>query len=258
MQSTPFPTWWRMVRWPSFAFAMLAPVFATTDLDLTIAKSLFFDVVQGQWLGAHSWWIGAFLHTGGRWAIRVIVACACVLWIATYCNEGARALRRPAGYFIVASVLGIAIVGLLKTITNVDCPWDLTPFGGHFPVVSLFADRPDALRAGRCFPAAHASSGYALVALYFVFRERSRVLARIGLGVGVVCGVVFGLAQQARGAHFMSHDLWSAYLVWVIAASIYVFGFATRLYGTNSSKTADGTVDLARTPPVPAVSYDMG
>jgi membrane-associated PAP2 superfamily phosphatase len=257
MHSTPVLTWWRFVRWPSVAFAIVATLFATTHLDLTIAKSGFFDAAHMQWVGARSWWIGAFLHTGGRWAIRLIVASACVLWLATHRGWRLRALRRPVGYFIVASVLSIAVVGLLKTLTNVDCPWDLTPFGGHFPVVSLFADRPDALRAGRCFPAAHASSGYALVALYFQFRERSRTLARIGLGIGVLTGAVFGLAQQARGAHFMSHDLWSAYIVWLIAASIYVFGFATRLYATNSSTTADGPLDHVRTRPVPVGSYDM-
>jgi membrane-associated PAP2 superfamily phosphatase len=45
-------------------------------------------------------------------------------------------------------VLAIGCVGVLKTVTNVDCPWDLVPFGGKFPLVALFADRADALRAG--------------------------------------------------------------------------------------------------------------
>jgi len=112
--------------------------------------------------------------------------------------------------------------------------------------VHLFADRPDALRSGHCFPAAHASSGYALVALYFVFRERSTVLARAGLWIGILCGVVFGAAQQARGAHFVSHDLWSAFIVWVIAASVYIFGFASRLYASNHPGVVDGTLDLVR------------
>ena len=29
-----------------------------------------------------------------------------------------------------------------------------------------------------------------------------------------------GIAQQLRGAHFMSHDLWTAGICWVAAASV--------------------------------------
>lgn len=30
-------------------------------------------------------------------------------------------------------------------------------------------------------------------------------------------GLTFGITQQLRGAHFLSHDLWSAALCWAIA-----------------------------------------
>ena len=94
-------------------------------------------------------------------------------------------------------------------ITNVDCPWDLQSFGGRFSYVHLFAARPAGLRQAYCFRAAHASSGYALMALYFVAYERSRKLA---CSAWASASVYFGVAQQARGAHFASHDLWSAFL----------------------------------------------
>lgn len=236
--------WWHEVRWPLLIFIPLAVLFALTDADAAIAQRLFFDATHERWLGAHNWWVEAVLHTGGRWAIRVIVAAGLAIWIAASVQARWRALRRPAAYFVVATVLGIGVVGLLKSVTNVDCPWDLVPFGGRFPLVPLFADRPDALRAGHCFPAAHASSGYALVTLYFMFRERGDVFARAGLWVSIACGAVFGLAQQSRGAHFLSHDVWSAFIVWMIAASVYVFCFAMRLYESNPPGAVDGALDL--------------
>lgn len=239
MHAQLLPIWWREVRWPLLVFVPLAVLFATTDADLAIAKFLFFDAARGGWIGAHNWWVTSFLHTGGRWAIRLVVVAAIVAWAASFRSIRLASLRRPLGYFAVASVLGIGIVGLLKTLTNVDCPWDLTPFGGHFPVVPLFADRPDALRAGQCFPAAHASSGYALIALYFAARERGRAVSRWGLALGIACGLAFGIAQQSRGAHFMSHDVWSAFLVWTIAVSVYVFGFEARV---SARAPGDGVV----------------
>ena len=46
------------------------------------------------------------------------------------------------------------------------------------------------------------------------------------VGTGGRCsltGLMFGIAQQSRGAHFVSHDLWSAFLVWMITLSVYAF-----------------------------------
>ncbi len=237
--------WWRELRYPTLLFVSFAALFAVTDLDVTIANRWFFDGAGGGWVGAHNWWIESFIHTGGRWAMRVVVVVAAVFWLLSIRNQRLQPLQRPLAYFVVASVLAIGIVGLLKTITNVDCPWDLEIFGGRFPLVHLFADRSDALRRAHCFPAAHASSGYALVALYFAWRERSRSTARLGLMIGIACGIVFGLAQQARGAHFVSHDLWSVYLVWLVTATVYVFGFSMRLHG-GATVATDGTIEGAR------------
>jgi membrane-associated PAP2 superfamily phosphatase len=237
-------SWWREVRWPIAFFIPTALLFAFSDIDSRIANALFFHAVDHRWIGAHQWWVESFLHTGGRWAIRAVVAVALAIVVAATIDPALRTMRRPAAYFVISSVLGIGLVGLLKSVTNVDCPWDLEPFGGRFPLVGLFADRADALRRGHCFPAAHASTGYALVALYFVCRERSRVLARVGLAIGIAVGIAFGLAQQSRGAHFMSHDLWSACIVWLVAASVYVLGFSARLHMSQRAEVTGGALGL--------------
>jgi membrane-associated PAP2 superfamily phosphatase len=186
------------------------------------------------WIGADNWWVNDLVHVGGRWFMRGLVVVALGLCIVASFRPGLRHWRRPAAYFVATTVLSVGIVGLFKTVTNVDCPWDLSEFGGRFPVVALFADRPDSLRHGHCFPAAHAASGYALLALYFVFRERSATLARLGLAIGIAAGLLFGIAQQSRGAHFVSHDVWSAFLVWVIALSVYTWMFRARLWDSGA------------------------
>ena len=47
---------------------------------------------------------------------------------------------------------------------------------------------------------------------FFAFR---RVLAG-----AMLAGFVFGLAQQVRGAHYLSHTLWTAWLCWTVAAGV--------------------------------------
>lgn len=230
--------WWSQLQIPLAIFVVVAGVLAVTPLDTYIARALFFDSASGRWIGRHEWITNELLHTGGRWAIRTIAAIALAFWTATFVRRDWRAFRRPAAFFAIAVLLSWGIVGLLKTVTNVDCPWDLVPFGGRFPYVELFADRPDALRAAHCFPAAHASSGYALLALYFVFRERHARCAKLGLALGILTGLTFGLAQQARGAHFVSHDVWSAFLVWTVTLSVYAFAFRGRLWETTEHEAA--------------------
>jgi membrane-associated PAP2 superfamily phosphatase len=227
---TPAAFWWRHARAPLLWFLLAISLTAVLNTDRGVAHVLFYDTVRRHWVGAASWWTNEFLHTGGRWGIRCLAAVSLAVWIAASMDERLRPLRRPAAYFVISFALSIGTVGLLKTLTNVDCPWDLREFGGSYPYVSLFGDRPDMLRHAKCFPAAHASSGYALFALYFLVRERSRQWARLGIAVALLVGAAFGLAQQSRGAHFVSHDVWSAFLVWMISLTIYAFVFRARLW----------------------------
>jgi membrane-associated PAP2 superfamily phosphatase len=108
--------------------------------------------------------------------------------------------------------------------------------------VPLFGERPDSVQPGHCFPAAHASSGFALMAFYFVLRERHMRWAKVTLWGSILIGIAFGIAQQARGAHFLSHDVFSAFLVWMVSLSIYVF-----VFGCNVTRSVVSPVAAART-----------
>jgi len=71
--------------------------------------------------------------------------------------------------------------------------------------------------------------------LYFFFLNAGPHLRWRGLAIGIAAGVVFGIAQQLRGAHFLSHDLWTAAICWTTAVGLYLWlrpkanvGFRTR------------------------------
>ena len=65
---------------------------------------------------------------------------------------------------------------------------------------------------------------------YFAIRERSSRHARAGLALGIIVGLLFGLAQQSRGAHFLSHDLWSGMIAWIVPLTVYSWVFRARLW----------------------------
>ena len=72
-----------------------------------------------------------------------------------------------------------------------------------------------------CFPAGHASAGYAWVALYFFFLATRPAWRWRGLAIGLATGAVFGISQQLRGAHFLSHDIFAMIICWGVALGSY-------------------------------------
>lgn len=196
-----------------------------SGLDRRIATALFFDARTGTWLGTGGgdWWAHGLLHDDARWVVRGIAAGALLGWAGSFAWARLRPWRRDAGFVALAMIGAIAVVGSLKAITNVDCPWDLAGFGGERPYVPLFASRPDYLPQAKCFPGAHSSSGFALLCFYFLWRDRAARAARWGLIAGLLTGCAFALGQEARGAHFLSHDLASAGIVWCVQLGLHAW-----------------------------------
>lgn len=205
----------RRHAWIAGIILMIAAIVARS-FDFTIADAFFYDRSAQAWIGANTWWAVDLIHTGGGWLIRLVGLAA--LLIAAFGSRFPRLkpLQRSAAYVALALVLCTSVVSGLKQISNVDCPRDLAYFSGDRPYVELLADRPDELPRALCYPGSHSSSGLALMAFYFVFLDLRPRLARGLLAAAVFLGAIFSIGQQARGAHFLSHDLASAAIVWFL------------------------------------------
>lgn len=163
------------------------------------------------------WLLEGVLHGGGRlvaWALALAL-CLGVWWPVGPLRRLtlARRLQLAGGV-----LLSVAVVALLKAANPAACPWSLTPYGGPVEPMShwLWWITPASGRGG-CFPAGHASAGFAFVGGWFVFRDVAPALARRWLLAALAAGLLLGLSQQWRGAHFMSHTLWSGWACWCVA-----------------------------------------
>ncbi len=174
------------------------------------------------------------LHTGAQKMMVGVGLAVIVAALASLRIERLRPWRRPLAYLAVVMPLSALLVAGLKEITHVDCPWDLLRYGGSRPFVGLFQHHSGAYPYGRCFPAGHASGGYALVALYFFLREVAPDKRWAGLAIGLGAGMLFGMVQQLRGAHFLSHDLWALAICWFNS----LLGY--RLFFGNRHRTTKG------------------
>ncbi len=154
------------------------------------------------------------MHEGGR----TLVACLYTLLLATYlASFFVRRLasrRRQLLYTLLAALLAIGAVSIFKRFTTLPCPHSLEGFGGSGRWVEFWQLFEPGLPRAECFPAGHASAGYAWLCLAFLYPWRSRGFW-LALLPGSLLGLGFGIAQQLRGAHFLSHDLMTIALCWL-------------------------------------------
>lgn len=197
---------------------------------ISIIKALHLDWALAQWIyaseGSHWALKNAFLtqtilHRAGHDLSIAAWAVTLVAWLIALKREPLRQCRKPLGYLVLSVLVATALVAWVKSWSNMDCAWDIAGLGGTRPYIDLYTHRPASLPHAGCFPAGHASSGYAWMSLYFFFRMTRPDLRWHGLATGIAAGSIFGIAQQLRGAHFLSHDLWSAMLCWIVAFGLY-------------------------------------
>lgn len=214
--------------YPLTALILLSIFISTYNIDQIVAD-YFYALQGGSWAWKNSWLAEHFFHRGGRnLSIGLELVCV-ILLIITYCNK-TYAQHRKSLLFLVIAVAGSSlIISLFKASLAVSCPWEFSRYGGnlhyHTVIEQIF------LRNGSgCFPAGQASAGYAWIALYFFGCRYKSSLRWLGLALAITTGIILGGAQQIRGAHFISHDLWTMGLCWFFALSVYCFMFKEKTF----------------------------
>lgn len=161
-------------------------------------------------------WLSSVLHSGARQA-GLALALALALGIAWPWGM-LKGLTRADRVWLLLCVAACALmISLIKRHSASSCPWSLSPFGGAWPYVPHWRLGLTDGGPGNCFPAGHASTGFAFFPLVWLMQARHRQGGRWLLAVLAVlaAGLGLGLVQQWRGAHFMSHTLWTG---WCCAA----------------------------------------
>jgi len=95
------------------------------------------------------------------------------------------------------------------------CPKNSIRYGGVFPKTKLWQHYPKTInKTVKCFPAGHASGGFALMSLYFLFRKKRFKI--YGLILGILLGWSMGIYKMLIGDHYLSHTIVSMILAWII------------------------------------------
>jgi len=183
------------------------------------------------------WFLVQVMHEAPRrlaWLLVLVLVTAIWLPIGPL-----RRLHRSERWQLAATtLLSLLVVNLLKYTSTTSCPWDLTEFGGVAQYASHWALGALDGGVGKCFPAGHASAGFAFIGGYFALRRRHARAARFWLAGALVAGLALGWAQQVRGAHYLSHTLWTGWLCWTTGWLCDLLFRALRWHSPLASSTA--------------------
>lgn len=203
---------WRIPALISLLVMMLLLAWDFSGGDLKMAR-LWGDT-SGFPLREH-WWMVRVMHEGSRnlgWVF--LLALLAGIWRPWGTLRTLGKVDRTSLFVSVLSAL--LSVTLIKGFSQTSCPWDLKAFGGVVPYVSHWNIWMSDGGGGHCFPAGHASTGFAFMASFFALQQAGAKSAFKWLILAMLVGFVLGISQQIRGAHFMSHTLWTAWLCWTV------------------------------------------
>ncbi|WP_085636552.1 MULTISPECIES: phosphatase PAP2 family protein [unclassified Pseudomonas] len=220
VRPTPRPlNFWLCLGIP-VAAAVILVLLELTDLDMDLAQ-LFYDPAAGDFIGRHSYFLENILHDRAKQVVIAFSVFAVLGFIGAFFMTRLKPFKRELGCLVLSLGLATSFVTPMKAVTAVQCPWSLEQFGGHETYSKLLSHRPDTDKPGRCWPGGHAATGFTLFALFFVLRDRRPRLARQAFIFAFALGSVFSVSRMMQGAHFFSHNVWTAIFCWLICLGSY-------------------------------------
>lgn len=198
-------------------------LFQFTNLDISLQDHCY-DFNQHRWLVEKQDTLPRILFYTGPKVVLGVASGILLLWLLLPVRWRPKPLRqfqlpwphRRLWFVLLCIAIIPATIGLMKRRSDLYCPWSVDRYGGDRPHLHFFDPLPANYPpdCGKCFPAGHASGGFALLGLYYL--GESRRGRWLGLTIGMLAGWTMGIYQMLKGAHFLSHTM----VTMLIAAAI--------------------------------------
>jgi len=215
------------------AFVLVCTIvfFGISDTDLFI-QDKFYNFQEQKWLLDREDALLKFIFYDG--IKKLLIAIALVLLLALLFFKKHTLIQEYKHGLIIVLLCAFVIptlIGGLKKITNMPCPKQECRYGGSIVRTALWQDAQQERGSLACWPAGHASGGFALMSLFFLFKsKKNRYLA---LAMALLIGWLMGLYKMFIGDHFFSHTLITMLLAWFCILSVIYF---MQYFNTKTSK----------------------
>ena len=199
-------------------------LFQFTQLDISV-QNFFYNFETKTWLiDKDEPILKFFLYDGLKTAL--IIFAVAILFSLILFRKKAIIQKYKKGLIIVlaAAIFVPLLIGSLKAITNTPCPCNIVNFNGKYPDIKVFDSYPKDFvqpSKAKCWPAGHASGGFALMALFFLFK--TPLNQKKALIAALVIAWSMGTYKMLLGDHFLSHTIITMLISWLIILIIVKF-----------------------------------
>ncbi len=210
---------WRMIRWPLLAIVLVTPIFWVTDLDLWVS-GLFYDPTAEHPFPVGQNWFWQLLYDSIPFMMRLCaVIVLLILLLGSLLRKeifgiDVRALRLPAGFFLICMLVGPGLItnSILKDNMGRPRPIQTDVFGGQYEHHKPweYGIRGE----GKAFASGHSASAFGFFALFFLWRNRKPLWAKRAFYGTLVYGTLVSGARIVQGGHHLSDCLWAAFIAW--------------------------------------------
>jgi lipid A 4'-phosphatase len=220
-----------------FGLPIIVLMAATTLIAVTGAdlKAATFFYINGAWpVGDAQPW--HFLYLYGHYPAYILGWTALALYVAGFAKPRLASFRKGAAFMVILLILGpgLLVNTVFKDGWGRPRPREITPLGGkwdfHNPWERGVAGN------GKSFPSGHGASAFYLAMPFFALRRRSPRIAKRIFVLGMLYGIVMGVARVSQGGHFVSDVLWAWGVVHLTAVALYY------LMGLDRETAPDGGV----------------
>lgn len=196
-----------LLLWPGLA--LLATLMSRrTDIDMRLS-ALFFDPVTARFPHREEWLWSSLLHTDIK-KVSTLVFVALIALAVRAWRSGRTEQLPPLLFTLAGALLALTLNSHLKHLSPHSCPWSLQAFGGSAEYFRILSPVPAGAGPGACLPSGHAATGFMwLPGVYACLRWQPR-LALPAATAAILLGLLCGLTQIVRGAHFLSHIMLTA------------------------------------------------
>ncbi len=208
----------------AFLLIIVIAIFQFSNLDIYV-QSFFYDFDKKSWLIDKNEPILKFFFYDGIKNLLLLFG-VLILVSLMFFRKNILVQEYKKGLIIVllSAILIPSVIGFLKDITNTPCPCNIVYFNGSYPDKKVFDSYPkDFVQKSKvkCWPAGHASGGFALMALFFLFKTpKNQKRALIG---ALIIGWSMGTYKMLLGDHFLSHTIITMLIAWLMILIIVKF-----------------------------------
>jgi len=195
--------------------------FGISDIDY-IVQDHFYNFTTHSWILDRNAQPYKFIFYDGIKKVLIFIAITFLISLIFFRkNKIIKEYKKGMIIVVLSAIFIPVIVGGLKKSTNMPCPKNEIHYEGKMVktvVWQRYAQPYKNMEHISCWPAGHASGGFALMSLFFLFKtKRNKYIALIG---ALTVGWSMGVYKMLIGDHFLSHTILTMILAWLIVLVI--------------------------------------